>query len=55
MITKSFTSINIIYLDSGIETTDRKVSVDLVELDIDNAHTVSTVNKQGLFLEIGEL
>lgn len=49
------TGINIIDFDGRIETTDGKVSVDFIKFDIDDAHTISTMNKKRLFLEVREL
>ena len=39
------TCINIVDLDGGIEATDGDVGVDLIELDIDDAHAVATVDE----------
>ena len=38
------TCINVVDFDSGVKTTDGKIGVDFVELDVDDAHAVSGVN-----------
>ena len=38
------TCIDVVDFDSGVKTTDGKISVDFVELDVDNTHAVSGVN-----------
>jgi hypothetical protein len=51
-IKKNNTCINVINLDRGVKTTDGKVGIDLVELNINDAHAVTTVNKERFLLEV---
>lgn len=40
-----YTGINVIDFNGGIKTADSEISVDFIELDINDSHTITTMSE----------